>query len=117
MNFQNISAWCIRNPVVPIVLFIGLTLAGLLSFWQMKVQDNPDIEFPIVIVSIARCRNCASVSDRFLRAISICRRLLSKHKPRHNGCVYVNDIDVGNDGFSAVNSLFVVNLPEDKSRR
>ncbi|MFM2370707.1 MAG: hypothetical protein RIS85_429, partial [Pseudomonadota bacterium] len=54
MNFQNISAWCIRNPVVPIVLFIGLTLAGLLSFWQMKVQDNPDIEFPIVIVSIAQ---------------------------------------------------------------
>ncbi|MBA4355357.1 MAG: transporter, partial [Novosphingobium sp.] len=43
-----------RNPVVPLVLFIGLTLAGLLSFSQMKVQDNPDIEFPIVIVSIAQ---------------------------------------------------------------
>ncbi|KPF92665.1 transporter [Novosphingobium sp. AAP83] len=54
MNFQNISAWCIRNPVVPIVLFIGLTLAGLVSFMQMKVQDNPDIEFPVVIVSIAQ---------------------------------------------------------------
>lgn len=54
MNFQNISAWCIRNPVVPIVLFIGLTLAGLVSFSQMKVQDNPDIEFPIVIVSISQ---------------------------------------------------------------
>ncbi|MDT0506587.1 efflux RND transporter permease subunit [Novosphingobium sp. MMS21-SN21R] len=54
MNFQNISAWCIRNPVVPLVLFIGLTLAGLLSFSQMKVQDNPDIEFPIVIVSISQ---------------------------------------------------------------
>ncbi|CAH0495045.1 efflux RND transporter permease subunit [Novosphingobium sp. CECT 9465] len=54
MNFQNISAWCIRNPVVPIVLFIGLTLAGLLSFSQMKVQDNPDIEFPVVIVSISQ---------------------------------------------------------------
>ncbi|ABD24488.1 acriflavin resistance protein [Novosphingobium aromaticivorans DSM 12444] len=54
MNFQNISAWCIRNPVVPIVLFLGLTLAGLVSFMQMKVQDNPDIEFPMVIVSIAQ---------------------------------------------------------------
>ncbi len=54
MNFQNISAWCIRNPVVPIVLFIGLTLAGLVSFSAMKVQDNPDIEFPVVIVSIAQ---------------------------------------------------------------
>ncbi|MCX7285746.1 MAG: efflux RND transporter permease subunit [Novosphingobium sp.] len=54
MNFQNISAWCIRNPVVPIVLFIGLTLAGLVSFMQMKVQDNPDIEFPVVIVQISQ---------------------------------------------------------------
>ena len=54
MNFQNISAWCIRNPVVPIVLFIGLTLAGLVSFMQMKVQDTPDIEFPVVIVQISQ---------------------------------------------------------------
>ncbi|NLR69585.1 efflux RND transporter permease subunit [Novosphingobium sp. ERN07] len=54
MNFQNISAWCIRNPVVPIVIFLGLTLAGLVSFMQMKVQDNPDIEFPIVIVQISQ---------------------------------------------------------------
>ena len=54
MNFRNISAWSIRNPVVPIVLFIALTLAGILSFSQMEVQDNPDIEFPVVIVSIAQ---------------------------------------------------------------
>ncbi len=54
MNFQNISAWCIRNPVVPIVLFLGLTLAGLVSFMQMKVQDTPDIEFPVVIVQISQ---------------------------------------------------------------
>ena len=52
MNFRNLSAWSIRNPVVPIVLFIGLTLAGFLSFSGMKVQDSPDIEFPGVIVVI-----------------------------------------------------------------
>ncbi|MET0252007.1 MAG: efflux RND transporter permease subunit [Novosphingobium sp.] len=54
MNFQNISAWSIRNPVVPIVLFIGLTLAGIVAFMSMKVQDQPDIEFPMVIVSISQ---------------------------------------------------------------
>ena len=54
MNFRNISAWSIRNPIVPIVLFIGLTLAGIVSFMQMKVQDSPDIEFPVVIASIAQ---------------------------------------------------------------
>ncbi|MFA9200406.1 MAG: efflux RND transporter permease subunit [Cypionkella sp.] len=54
MNFRNISAWSIRNPIVPLVLFIGLMIAGLMSFSGMKVQDNPDIEFPMVIVVIAQ---------------------------------------------------------------
>jgi multidrug efflux pump subunit AcrB len=54
MNFRNISAWSIRNPIVPIVFFIGLTLAGLVSFSRMDVNDNPDIEFPSVSVSISQ---------------------------------------------------------------
>ena len=54
MNFRYLSAWSIRNPVVPIVLFLGLTLAGLVSFMSMKVQSDPDIEFPMVIVVIAQ---------------------------------------------------------------
>jgi len=35
VNFRNISAWSIRNPVVPIVLFAGLVLAGIVSFLHM----------------------------------------------------------------------------------
>ncbi|MCB2057011.1 MAG: efflux RND transporter permease subunit, partial [Novosphingobium sp.] len=54
MNFRNISAWSIRNPVVPIIIFIGLMLAGILSFSSMKVQNDPDIEFPMVIVVISQ---------------------------------------------------------------
>ena len=54
MNFQNISAWCIRNPVVPIVLFLGLMLAGMVTFSGMKVQNDPDLEFPIVVVAISQ---------------------------------------------------------------
>jgi multidrug efflux pump subunit AcrB len=54
MNFRNISAWSIRNPVVPIVLFIGLAIAGIMAFMNMKVQNDPDIEFPVVIVVIAQ---------------------------------------------------------------
>jgi multidrug efflux pump subunit AcrB len=54
MNLNNISAWSIRNPVVPIVLFIALTLAGIMSFRNMDVQNDPDIEFPVVVVSISQ---------------------------------------------------------------
>src|SRR5918997_1844657 len=54
MNFRNISSWCIRNPVPPIVLFIGLLLAGLVSFMSMQVNNNPDIDFPAAEINIAQ---------------------------------------------------------------
>ena len=54
MNLNNISAWSIRNPVVPIVLFVALTIAGTMSFMNMDVQNDPDIEFPVVVVSISQ---------------------------------------------------------------
>jgi multidrug efflux pump subunit AcrB len=54
MNFNNISAWSIRNPVVPIVFFVALTIAGIMSFRNMEVQNEPDIEFPLVVVSISQ---------------------------------------------------------------
>lgn len=46
MNFRNISSWAIRNPIPPIVLFVALTLAGIVAFIRMDVNDNPDVEFP-----------------------------------------------------------------------
>jgi len=61
MNFRNISAWSIRNPVVPIVLFAGLVLAGIVSFLRMEVQQQPDIEFPVVIVTVVQ--PCAAPSE------------------------------------------------------
>ncbi|MCM8729721.1 efflux RND transporter permease subunit [Hephaestia sp. GCM10023244] len=54
MNFRNISAWSIRNPVPSIVLFVALTLAGMVSFMRMDVNNEPDIDFPIVWVVISQ---------------------------------------------------------------
>src|SRR5690242_10474607 len=54
MNFRYISSWCIRNPVPPIVLFVGLMLAGLIAFAGMQVNNNPDIDFPAAIVSVTQ---------------------------------------------------------------
>jgi multidrug efflux pump subunit AcrB len=54
MNFRNISSWCIRNPVAPIVLFVGLMLAGLVAFSRMQVNNAPDIDFPAAIVSVSQ---------------------------------------------------------------
>jgi multidrug efflux pump subunit AcrB len=50
MNF-NVSAASIRNPVPSILLFIMLTLLGVMGFRAMKVQNFPDIDLPTIIVS------------------------------------------------------------------
>jgi multidrug efflux pump subunit AcrB len=49
---MNFVTWSIRNPVPVVMLFIGLTLAGLISFPKLGVLDRPDIEFPSVIVTV-----------------------------------------------------------------
>lgn len=54
MSLRNISAWSIRNPVIPLVFFVALLLAGMVSFSRMDVTNNPDVEFPAVIVTIAQ---------------------------------------------------------------
>ena len=54
MNFRNISSWCIRNPVGPIVLFVGLMLAGLIAFSRMQVNNAPDIDFPAAVVDVSQ---------------------------------------------------------------
>src|SRR5579871_1201314 len=54
MNFRNLSAWSIKNPIVPIVLFAALVLVGVVSFMRMDVNQQPDIEFPVVVVTITQ---------------------------------------------------------------
>ena len=54
MGLRNLSAWSIRNPIIPIVVFIGLLVAGIVSFMRMDVNNMPDVEFPGVIVSVSQ---------------------------------------------------------------
>jgi len=48
---MNFSTWAIKNPIPSIVFFILLTFAGMVSFFKSGVQDFPDIELPMVVVS------------------------------------------------------------------
>ncbi|MBE9079628.1 efflux RND transporter permease subunit [Romeria aff. gracilis LEGE 07310] len=51
MNF-NISSWSIRRPVPTIVLFLVLTVAGLVAFGQLGIDLNPNIDIPAVVVEV-----------------------------------------------------------------
>ncbi|MQR01611.1 efflux RND transporter permease subunit [Glaciimonas soli] len=48
---MNFSALSIKHPVPAILLFILLTIMGLMSFKSMIIQDQPDIELPIITIT------------------------------------------------------------------
>ena len=50
----NISGLAIRHPIPPIVLFAVLMVAGIAAYFSLDVAGDPDIDFPVVIVSVSR---------------------------------------------------------------
>ncbi len=54
MNFNNISAASIRNPIPVVLLFIILTVAGVLSYFKLPVNNFPDVELPVVAVTVVQ---------------------------------------------------------------
>ena len=48
---MNVSAWCIRNPIPAVMLFVMLTLAGVMGFKSMKIQQFPDIDLPTINIT------------------------------------------------------------------
>jgi HAE1 family hydrophobic/amphiphilic exporter-1 len=51
---SGVSAWAIRNPVPTIVLFLLLSLSGAVSFSKLRINDMPDVDIPVVTVSVSR---------------------------------------------------------------
>lgn len=51
---MNLSAWSIRHPVPPIAVFLVLLITGLYSFNRLPVTAMPNIDLPLVSVSVAQ---------------------------------------------------------------
>lgn len=46
------SSWAIRNPTLPLVLFMVLMFLGLAGFIRLPINLNPDVSFPLVSVQV-----------------------------------------------------------------
>ncbi|HTB29758.1 MAG TPA: efflux RND transporter permease subunit [Steroidobacteraceae bacterium] len=51
---KNLSAWAIRHPITPIVLFVVLFFLGAVAFVRLPIDLNPDIAYPMVSVTISQ---------------------------------------------------------------
>jgi len=49
-----ISAWGIRNPVPVAVLFLGLIMAGVISYMGLPIKQYPNIQFPVIAVTVTQ---------------------------------------------------------------
>ena len=50
----NVSAWAIRKPLPSIVLFLVLMVLGLVTFRSLPITRFPNIDIPIVAVTITQ---------------------------------------------------------------
>ncbi len=51
---MNMSTWAIRRPVPSLALFLVLVIVGLVGFMRLPVTQFPNIDIPIVTISIAQ---------------------------------------------------------------
>jgi multidrug efflux pump subunit AcrB len=51
---NNLSAWAIRHPITPIVLFVVAFFLGVVAFVRLPIDLDPDIAYPMVDVFISQ---------------------------------------------------------------
>lgn len=49
---MNLATWSLRNPSAALLLFMLLTLSGFWGFYKLNIQDMPDMDFPMVSVTL-----------------------------------------------------------------
>jgi multidrug efflux pump subunit AcrB len=49
---KNMSAWAIRHPIAPLVLFVVLTFCGVVAFLRLPITLQPDVSFPYITVTV-----------------------------------------------------------------
>ena len=107
MSFRNISAWAIRNPVTPLVLFAALMMAGVISFLRMDVNQNPDVSFPMVSVTVSQPGAAPTELET---------QITQRVEAAVRGISGVEDItSIASEGQSLTNVQFKIGTPVDRA--
>jgi multidrug efflux pump subunit AcrB len=57
---KNISAQSIRNPIPSILLFVVLTIFGIVAFFRLPINQNPSQNIPLVSISVSQAGAASS---------------------------------------------------------
>ena len=50
----NVSAWSIRRPLPSLLLFLALSIVGVMSFLALPITSMPEVRIPQVSVTISQ---------------------------------------------------------------
>ncbi|GGE00044.1 acriflavine resistance protein B [Polymorphobacter glacialis] len=104
---RNISSWSIKNPIPPLVLFAMLTLAGIVSFITMDINNNPDIDFPAAQVVVSQPGAAPSEMET---------QVTQRVEAAVRGINGVDEItSYVSEGTSRTNIQFAIGVPIDRS--
>lgn len=104
-----ISEFAIRRPLVTIVTMLALVVFGLLALLRLKVDEFPDVQQPVIVVSVAYPGAAPEVVER---------EVLDPIEEAISGISGVDEIrGVAYEGFAQIIVLFVFekNLQEASS--
>jgi len=104
---MNFSAWSIRNPVAPLLAFFLLTVLGIKSFYELPITRFPNIDVPIVSVSVSQAGAApAELETQVTREV----------EDAVAGIAGVDFIQsTVNDGVSTTAIMFKIEVPSDKA--
>ena len=51
---MSFSTWSVKRPVPTLVLFIILTFVGITSFFQLGIDNTPNIDVPVVQITVSQ---------------------------------------------------------------
>lgn len=54
MNPNQLSSWSIRNPIPIVLLFIVLTIGGIIGYLNLRTNNFPDVDLPVVSVTVVQ---------------------------------------------------------------
>jgi multidrug efflux pump subunit AcrB len=104
---MNFSAWSIRNPIAPLLLFGLLMMLGWQSFRAMPITEFPNIDVPIVSITVAQAGAApAELENQVTRVI----------EDAVSGITGVNNVrSTVTDGVSSTIVEFRMEVPTDEA--
>ncbi|WP_152045029.1 efflux RND transporter permease subunit [Aureimonas psammosilenae] len=104
---MNFSAWSIRNPIAPILLFALLLFAGIQSFRALPVTQFPNIDLPVVSIVVAQSGAAPAELER---------QVTKEIEDAVSGVVGVKNItSTVTDGVSTTGVEFRIEIPIDQA--